>query len=65
MTVQEILQMVDEECKKAGFKYMIHIDDGEHISGQYSVTTNSRLHDMARACNKLSDTSSEHEIINN
>lgn len=62
MTAKEILQMVDEECRKAGLHYVIQVDDGEHISGQFYVITNSRLHDMGRACNLLADDYEEHEI---
>lgn len=62
MTAKEILQMVDEECRKAGLHYVIQVDDGEHISGKFHVITNSKLHDMGRACNSLADKYEEHEI---
>ncbi len=59
MTKEEIIKMVSEECAKAGFYYLIQIDDGQEMSGKYNVKTNSKLHNMAKECNKLSDSYNE------
>lgn len=55
MTKEELMKLVADECAKNGWKHIIQIDDGEYISGQYNVRTDSRLHNMARAINALSD----------
>ncbi len=59
MTKQELMNLVEVECKKNGWHYLIQIDDGEHIDGKYYVKTDSRLHEMANAINQLSDNYSE------
>lgn len=55
MTREELIAFVADECKKNNWCYLMQIDDGKTIAGQYHVATNSRLHNMAREVNKLTD----------
>lgn len=58
-TVQDIINDLVKECKDNGYTFLVQIDDGKHITGQYEVVTGSKLHTMTKAVNKLTDTYSE------
>lgn len=60
MTNKEVLDKLVAICEEAGVKYILQVDDGETINGVYDVRTDSNLHNMARAMNKLSDHYEEH-----
>lgn len=61
-TAQEIIDEFAKVCEENGYKFLIQVDDGEHVTGKYFVRTGSRLHEMCRAVNDLSDTYTDTKI---
>lgn len=58
-TVNDLIDFVSEECDKNGWHYLIQIDDGESIKGRWKAVTDSKLHNMAGAVNRLADSVKE------
>lgn len=55
MNNKELLATIKALCEEAGVKYLVQVDDGEHVDGMWHCSTNTRLEEMVEAVNRLSD----------